>query len=135
MSAQELAELELRRIMSESPPPRDNSEGDNHDEVDELDQDSDEPGPSGIITTSTNLELTTSAILRREIASARRRADQMKLHPYQRNLIEEIIKVFSFFFPFESVNICAHAFAGLSGVSYIYSFYSFMFYQEPGCST
>jgi hypothetical protein len=84
LSHEQLAERELLQLMSSSPPPPNGLED---DEVDEfaLDQD----------TSSTFLETspTPAASLRNELVVARRKAAQLKLHPYQRDTLEEFVKV------------------------------------------
>ena len=85
LSAEELAERELSEMMSSSPPAFNGVEGD--EEVDELSLDTEVP------STSTTVSLTPPASLRNQLAIARRKATQLKLHPYQRDSTEEFIKV------------------------------------------
>src|ERR1700678_2892718 len=81
LSNEERAERELRLMMSSSPLALSNSHQD--DDVDEL---SLNQGP----TAST---LTSAATLRNELIVARRKSTQLKLHPYQRDAVEEFVKV------------------------------------------
>lgn len=84
LSAEELAEREVLEMMSSDPP------GAQHefeeDEVDELSSDQDAP-------MTPVAPLTPAAVLRNELVYARRKASQLKLHPYQRDAIEEFVKV------------------------------------------
>ena len=84
LSPEEVAERELRRMMS-SPPP---SFTPDDDEVDELALAQDAP------TASLALPLTSTAGL---LLVARRKAAQHKLHPYQRDAAEEFVKVIYYF--------------------------------------
>lgn len=91
LSPEAVAERELLATMSSPPPP--NSHGDSDDEVDQLDLDQD-----SLATPSVPL-LTSAASLRNELVVARRKAAQLKLHPYQCNAAEEFVKVAYFFQP------------------------------------
>jgi hypothetical protein len=65
--------------------------------VDELDLDQYSPATS-------SAPLSTSAgSLRNELVVARRKAAQLKLHPYQCNAVEEFIKVV--YYPFQPLSI------------------------------
>jgi hypothetical protein len=86
LSAEALAECELLEVMSSSPPPL-------NDDEDEGEVLADEDLPS----TSTTVLLTTPSVLRNQLTVARRKATQFKLHPYQRDLVEEFVKVIGLF--------------------------------------
>jgi len=90
LSPEAVAERELLAMMSSPPPP--NSLED--DEVDQLDLDQD--APAG---TPSAPPLTSAASLRNELVVARRKAAQLKLHPYQCNAAEEFVKVVYLFQP------------------------------------
>lgn len=82
LSAEELAEREVLEMMSSDPPQLESEE----DEVDQLSSDQDAP-------TTPVAPLTPAAGLRNELVYARRKASQLKLHPYQHDAIEEFVKV------------------------------------------
>lgn len=87
LSAEELAECELREMMSlDAPQPEPED-----DEVDQLSSNQDVP------TTSPVAPLTSAASLRNELVYACRKAAQLKLHPYQHDVIEEFVKVMHYF--------------------------------------
>jgi len=85
LSAEELAERELLEMMSSDPP--------QPEEEDELDQLSDHDAPTTPLVTP----LTSAASLRNELVYARRKASQLKLQPYQRDALEEFVKVLYYF--------------------------------------
>jgi len=87
LSAEELAEREFREMMSSDAPQPEPED----DEVDQLSSDQDAP------MTSPVAPLTSAASLRNELVYARRKASQLKLHPYQRDAIEEFVKVMHYF--------------------------------------
>ena len=109
LSPEAVAERELLATMSSPPPP--NSLED--DEVDQLNLDQD--APAG--TPSAPL-LTSAASLRNGLVVARRKAAQLKLHPYQCNAAEEFVKVAYLFQPLYMIRLaCTHDtdFQGSSG--------------------
>ena len=98
-------------LVSHLKPPS-NSLDDN--EVDELDLDQYSPATS-------SAPLSTSAgSLRNELVVARRKAAQLKLHPYQCNAVEEFIKVV--YYPFQPLSIThsdLHSWYRLPGVDWL----------------
>lgn len=86
LSPEEIAENDLRDRMS-SPSP-----GDGLDD-DQLAFDQDSPTPSSALL------LTSAASMRNELVVARRKAAQLKLHPYQCTALEEFVKVVFFLNP------------------------------------
>jgi hypothetical protein len=86
LSAEALAEREILAMMSSSPP-LNGIRGNNLEEVDESSLDTDTP------STPTTISLTTPATLRNRLAIARRKAAQLKLHPYQRDSVDEFVNV------------------------------------------
>lgn len=114
LSAEELAERELRALMS-SPPSTIGVQALGEDDVDGLDLEQ-----SGGLAVSSTSSSTSVASIRQDLVMARRRAVQLKLHPYQREAVEEFIKVIPVFILFR---IC-------TGIL-TYSKFAGLFYVPP----
>ncbi|KAG5635895.1 hypothetical protein H0H81_009736 [Sphagnurus paluster] len=78
LSAEELAERELLEMMSSNP-----TQPEEDDETDQLASDLDTPAASLVAP---------AASLRNELVYARQKATQLKLHPYQRDAVDEFVK-------------------------------------------
>lgn len=95
LSAEDLAERELRALMS-SPPSTIGVQGFGEDDMDALDLEQ-----SGGLAVASVSSSTSVASIRQDLVMARRRAVQSKLHPYQREAVEEFIKVIPVFILFQ----------------------------------
>lgn len=92
LSREELAERELREMMDASPVSSNGLQGLGEDDMDALDLD--DPHGGGL-TVSATISSTPATSIRQDIVTARRKVVQLKLHPYQRDSVEEFIKASS----------------------------------------
>jgi hypothetical protein len=99
LSHDELAARELAEMMSS--PTFSTAQPEDDDDVDELALDD---APVRDIVLAPALTTRTSASIRNDLAVVRRKSNQFKLHPYQREAAEDLVKVKGFLWPYVPYN-------------------------------
>lgn len=94
LSPEELAERELQAMMDNSPVSSNGPQGLGEDNIEALDLD--QPQAGGVTIASTFSSMSAASICQ-DLVVAHQKAAQLKLHPYQRDSVEEFVKVMSRF--------------------------------------